>query len=457
MNLTLDAPTRLLVIDDEAVALRTLADVFEREPYEVVACQGGAAGLAALEREPFDVVLTDLRMPGVDGMEILRRARALCPDTQVIVVTGYAALDSAIEAMKQGAYHYVAKPYRLDEVREVVRGAAEVARLRRENRSLRERVDGADAKATVVTQDLAMQRLLATARQIAPTDCNVVITGESGTGKELLARYLHLHSGRAGGRFFGINCGALHEELLASELFGHEKGAFTGAVARKQGLIEAARGGTLLLDEVAEMPASMQVKLLRVIQERELLRVGGSEPVPVDVRLIAATNRPLEGAVSAGRMREDLYFRLNVVNLVVPPLRERRDDVPLLAYYFLKRHALAMGKDVDEIDPEAMRLLGAYDFPGNVRELSNFIERGVALTTGRLLLPEHLPEVLRSLDVRVLRPAAGGGLPTLEAQEEQLIREVLERTHGNRTRAAQILGIDRVSLWRKIKRLGIDV
>jgi DNA-binding NtrC family response regulator len=457
MSRPLDAPIRLLVIDDEAIALKNLVQVFEREPYEVLPCASGAAGLAALEREPFDVVLTDLRMPGVDGMTILQRARALRPDTQVIVVTGYATLDSAIEAMKQGAYHYVAKPYRLDEVREVVRGAAEMARLKRENRELREQVASTAGKGNVVTQDLNMQRLLATARQIAPTDCNVVITGESGTGKELLARYLHRHSNRAEGRFFGVNCGALHEDLLASELFGHEKGAFTGAVARKLGLIEAASGGSLLLDEVAEMPMAMQIKLLRVIQERELLRVGGHEPVPVDVRLIAATNRPLEAAVAAGRMREDLYFRLNVVNLLVPPLRERRDDVPLLAYYFLRRHAITMGKEVDEIAPEAMRLLGGYDYPGNVRELSNFIERGVALATGRELLPAHLPEALTSLEVRVMRPAGAGGLPTLEAQEEQLIREVIARTGGNRTRAAQILGIDRVSLWRKIKRLGIDV
>ncbi|MEY6433500.1 sigma-54 dependent transcriptional regulator [Thioalkalicoccus limnaeus] len=457
MTQPLGVPTRLLVIDDEAIALENLVQIFEREPYQVVPCPTGTAALAALEREPFDVVLTDLRMPEVDGMRILQHARALWPDIQVILVTGYATLNSGIEAMKQGAYHYIAKPYRLDEVREVVRGAAEMARLKRENRELREQVASTTGQGTIVTQDLGMQRLLATARQIAPTDCNVVITGESGTGKELLARYLHRHSNRADSRFFGVNCGALHEDLLASELFGHEKGAFTGAMARKLGLIEAVSGGTLLLDEVAEMPMAMQVKLLRVIQERELLRVGGHEPVPVDVRLIAATNRPLEAAVATGRMREDLFFRLNVVNLGVPPLRERRDDVPLLAYYFLRRHAVTMGKEVDEIAPEAMRLLAGYDYPGNVRELSNFIERGVALATGRELLPTHLPEALTRLEVRVMHPIEAGGLPTLEAQEEQLIRAVLVRTCGNRTRAAEILGIDRVSLWRKIKRLGIDV
>ncbi|MGF1614844.1 MAG: sigma-54-dependent transcriptional regulator [Gammaproteobacteria bacterium] len=455
MSRPAEEPLRLLIIDDESIALRNLVDIFEREPYQVVACQSGPAGLAALQRECFDVVLTDLRMARVDGMAILQRVRQLWPDTQVIVITGHATLDSAIEAMKQGAYHYVAKPYRLDEVREVVRGAAEMARLKRENRSLRERVEGTDGKQTVVTQDLAMQRLLDTARQIAPTDCNVVIVGESGTGKEMLARYIHRHSARATSRFLGVNCGALHEELLASELFGHEKGAFTGAIRQKQGLIEAASGGTLLLDEIADMHVSMQVKLLRVIQERELLRVGGSRPVAVDVRFIAATNRSLEEAVAAGRMREDLYFRLNVVKLVVPPLRERRDDIPLLAYYFLRRHCLAMDKAVDEIAPQAMRLLTGYDFPGNVRELSNFIERGVALAQGRELEATHLPDTVSMLEVRVLRPRAGQ-LPTLEDQEEGLIREALSRTGGNRTRAARILGIDRVSLWRKMKRYGIE-
>jgi DNA-binding NtrC family response regulator len=446
---------RLLLIDDEAIALNNLVHVFEREPYQVVARQSGPAGLAALEQERFDVVVTDLRMEYVDGMAILQRTRELWPDTQVVVITGYATLDSAIEAMKAGAYHYVAKPYRLDEVREVVRGAAEMARLKRENRSLRERVAGGDGKSTVVTQDLAMQRLLETARHVAPTDCNLVIFGESGTGKEMLARYVHRHSTRAERQFLGINCGALHEELLASELFGHEKGAFTGAIRQKTGLLEAADGGTLLLDEVAEMPHSMQVKLLRVMQEHELLRVGGSRPIPVDVRFIAASNRSLEDAVAAGLMREDLYFRLNVVTLTVPPLRDRRDDIPLLAYYFLKRHAMAMDKPVEEISPEAMQLLSGYDYPGNVRELSNFIERGVALAQGPELGTAELPAVLSSLEVRVLRPR-DSALPTLENQEEHLIREALARTQGNRTRAAEILGIDRVSLWRKIKRFGIE-
>jgi DNA-binding NtrC family response regulator len=356
--------------------------------------------------------------------------------------------------MKQGAFHYLAKPYRLDELRQVVRGAAEMARLKRENRQLKRRIEGFEGGVHIITQDLALQRQLEVARQVAGTDCNVLITGESGTGKELLARYVHLHSKRAQGPFVAVNCGALQEELLANELFGHVKGAFTGADRDKTGLIEAAQGGTLFLDEVAEMAPAMQVKLLRAIQEREILRVGGTQPIRVDARFIAATNRNLAEAVNAGRFRTDFYFRLNVVNLMLPPLRERRDDIPLLAYYFLRKYAQAMGKAVADIDPEALRLLGDYDYPGNVRELSNMLERGVALAEGARLEARHLPESAQLARVRVL-PRPDGGFQTLEQQEEALIRQALEHTRGNRSQAAEMLGIDRVSLWRKIKRYGL--
>jgi DNA-binding NtrC family response regulator len=443
---------RLLVIDDEAIALRNLAHLLRKEGYEVVARQSGPAGLKELEQGRFDVVLTDLRMPKVDGMAILRRARELQPEGEVIVITGHATLESAVTAMKQGAFHYVAKPFRLDEVRQVVRAAVELTCLKEENRQLRRRIEGYQGQVNIVTRDLPLLRLLETARQVAPIDCNVLVTGESGTGKELLARYLHMHSQRAAAPFVAVNCGAFQEELLANELFGHEKGAFTGADRLKRGLAEVAAGGTLFLDEIAEMSLPMQVKLLRVLQEREVLRVGGTEPVKVDVRFIAATNRDLSAAIAAGRFRSDLFFRLNVVNLVLPPLRERRDDVPLLAYYFLKKHALAMGREVTDISPEAMSLLTVYDWPGNVRELANVIERGVALARGGLIELQHLPEALKELRVRVLRPA-GSGLPTLDEFETSYIRQVLEHTSGNRGQAAEILAIDRVSLWRKIKRM----
>lgn len=454
MNLP-DVSARVLVVDDEAAALKNLSHLLRKEGYEVDARQSGPAGLKALQQHEFDIVLTDLRMKGVDGMALLRRARELQPDCEVIVITGHATLDSAVEAMKEGAYHYIAKPYRLDEVRQVVRGALDVARLKRENRVLRRRIEDYEGPSNIITQDPRMRRLMDTARQIGPTDCNVLITGESGTGKELLARYVHASSTRAGNRFVGVNCGALQEDLLANELFGHERGAFTGADRMKQGLIEMAEGGTLFLDEIAEMTPAMQVKLLRVIQERELLRVGGTEPIPVNVRLIAATNRDLQENIDSGRFRADLYFRLNVVNLALPPLRERRDDIPLLAFYFLRKFALGMGKPVSDIAPEAMRLLARYDYPGNVRELANLVERGVALARATLLEASHLPESLRVLNVRVSM-ATTGELSTLEQQEAAYIAQVLEYTGGNRNQAAEILGIDRVSLWRRMKRHGLE-
>ena len=441
----------ILVVDDERIAARNLEHLLKKEGYDLCTAQSGAAALALLEQRPFDVVLTDLRMEKVDGMQVLARCRTLHPDAEVILVTGYATTESAVQAMKDGAFYYIAKPFRLDEVRKVVAEAVAKIRLKRENRELREQLEQFRGKVTIITQDPGMQHLLALARQIAPTDCNVIVTGESGTGKELLARYLHLHSRRAEGPFLGVNCGALTDELLTNELFGHDKGAFTGAHADKAGLIETAGGGSLFLDEITEMSPAMQVRLLRVIQEREVLRVGGTRAIPVDVRFVAATNRDLQVAVKEGAFRRDLYFRLNVVNLHLPPLAARRGDVPLLAYYFLKKHATLMGRESAEISPEALGLLEAYSFPGNVRELENIIERAVAIGAGPVVRDVDLPDDLRSLTIRVFR-RRDGRIPTLEEQERDYIRWVLAETSGNQTAAAQALGIDRVSLWRKLKR-----
>jgi len=450
---------RILVVDDEAAALKNLAHLLRKEGYEVTARQSGAAGLQALQQHEFELLLTDLIMKGVDGMALLRQAKVLQPECEVIVITGHATLDSAIEAMREGAFHYVAKPYRIDEARQVVKSALDVVRLRRENRTLKRRIESYEGGLNIVTQDAAMLRLLDTARQIGPTDCNVLVTGESGTGKELLARYLHNHSNRANGRFVAVNCGALQEELLTNELFGHEKGAFTGADRQKRGLIEIAEGGTLFLDEVTEMPTAMQVKLLRVIQEREFLRVGGTEPVAVDVRFIAASNRNLDENVANGRFRADLFYRLNVVNLALPPLRERRDDITLLAFFFLKKFAQTMGKPINDMTPDAQQRLNRYDYPGNVRELSNLIERGVALARETTLELTHLPESLKNLSLRITGPTgheSSGELHTLEKNEASYITQVLAHTGGNRNQAADILGIDRVSLWRRIKRYGLE-
>lgn len=448
--------TRILLIDDETIALTNLTHVLQREGYAVTACKDGESGLAALRTTDFDLVLTDLKMPGIDGMEVLREVHTRYPGVPVIMITGHASLDSAVEAMKAGAYHYLAKPFRLAEAREVVRAALELRRVKRENQDLKLRIEQLQNPHTLITQDLGMQRLLETARQIATSDSSVVIHGESGTGKELLARYIHRSSRRAEGPFVAFNCGALSEDLAASELFGHEKGAFTGAQARKLGLFEAANGGTLFLDEVAELPPSVQVKLLRVLQEREVLRVGAVEPVKIDVRVLAASNRDLREAVEAGHLRNDLYFRLNVVTLSLPPLRERRDDIPLLAYFLLRKFAVTMDRPVEEITPEAMQRLVEYDYPGNVRELSNFIERGVALAQGEVLDVEHLPQHLGRLTVRVFAPELAAAPATLEAQEKAHILQALKLAGGNRSEAARMLGIDRVSLWRKLKKYGVN-
>jgi DNA-binding NtrC family response regulator len=446
---------RILIVDDEETAVENLAHVCRKQGYEVATRTTGMGAVDALEKQQFDVVLTDLRMEKIDGMAVLRRAKELAPETAVVLITGHATLESAIEAMKEGAFHYIAKPFRLDEVRAVIRSALEVVDLKRENRRLKEQIADGNNGPSIITQDAIMQRLLDTARQIAPTDTNVLITGESGTGKELLARFIHRHSDRSQQAFQAVNCGALQEELLANELFGHEKGAFTGATEAREGLVEAANGGTLFLDEIAEMSLAMQVKLLRVIQEREVQRLGSTRAIAVDIRLITATHHDLHNAVAAGRFRQDLYYRLDVVGLHLPPLADRRDDIPLLAFYFLRKHGARMGRSVEDIDPEAMAVLLDYDYPGNIRELENIIERGVALARGKQLTVANLPKSLVEHAVHVVREEKGR-LPTLAEREADYIRYVLEKYDQNRTRAAKALGIDRVSLWRKLKKYGME-
>jgi len=446
---------KILVVDDERIAVKNLEHILKKEGYTVTGTESSSNALKLLEEQQFDVVLTDLRMEKIDGLHILKKCHDLQPDTEVIMITGYATLESAVEAMKKGAFHYIAKPFKLDLVRNVVKEAAEKVRLKRENRTLRDQIENFQGKVKIITQDPTMQRLLETAKQIAPTDCNVLLTGESGTGKEVFARYVHLHSKRAEGPFFAINCGAFTEELLSNELFGHEKGAFTGAVATKRGLVEMASGGTLFLDEITEMPPSMQVKLLRVIQEREVLRVGGTASVKVDVRFIAASNRDIHEAIKKGSFRQDLYFRLNVVSLFIPPLSERRDDIPILSYYFLNKYTAIMKKEIREISSEVIAILEGYDFPGNVRELENIIERGVALANGNSIEIAHLPEDLKVISIKTFRKKEGK-IPSLEDQEIAYIQWVLKEVGGNKTTAAQILGIDRVSLWRKLKKYGME-
>ena len=446
---------KLLIVDDEKVAMKALEHALKKAGHAVTATQSGGNALAMLEKQPFDVVLAELRMDKVDGMQILKRCRESHPDTAVILLAGQPSLESAVKAMQQGASHFLAKPYQPDAVIEAVDGALQKVRLTRESISLREQVESCQDAVRILTQDGRMQHLLDMARQVAPTDCNILITGESGTGKELFARYLHHHSRREPGPFVAVNSGAFNEELLANELFGHVKGAFTGAHADKKGLLETASGGTLFLDEITEMSPAMQVKLLRVIQEKEVQPLGATRPVKIDVRFIAATNRDVQEMVKNGGFRQDLYFRLNVVNLHIPALSARKEDVPLLAHHFLAKHAAAMGKDVTELAPDALDLLRTYDFPGNVRELENIIERGVALTNGRGVEAAHLPDDLRELAIRTFRKKAGR-IRTLEQQEQDYVTWVLQEAGGNQTLAAQMLGIDRVSLWRKLKRYEVE-
>jgi DNA-binding NtrC family response regulator len=446
---------RILIVDDEPIARDNLEHVLQREDYDTVSVDSGVRALEELEKGEFDLVMTDLRMKLVDGMQVMERTRELYPDTEVIMITGHATVSSAVAAMQRGAYHYLAKPYKIDEVRILVRQALEKRSLKKEVTVLRKVVQSQKGFPLLIGKTSIMEALKSTIAQIAPTDSTVLILGETGTGKELVAKTIHQLSSRSAHRFLAINCGSFTAELLAHELFGHEKEAFTGARGVKKGLLEVAAGGTILLDEIAEMTPSMQVKLLRVLQERNFFRVGGTTEIPVDIRILAATNKDLKKEVEQGTFRQDLYYRLNIITLKVPSLAERKDDIPLLCHHFLERFAAAQGKRLEGISAEMMEILMNYAFPGNVRELENIMERAVTLATGPTVEVAQLPLDLREHLFEVQRRPPSE-LPTLEEHEKDYIAWVLDQVKGNKTRAAEILGIDRVSLWRKLKRYHID-
>jgi DNA-binding NtrC family response regulator len=444
----------VLLVDDDEVGLKNLARFLKRKGHRTTLASGGREALARIEKDCFDLILTDLVMDEVDGMQVLTRAKRSSPDTEVIIMTGHAAVSSAIEAMKKGAYHYLQKPLRLDELDCVVENALEKARLRNEIRRLASEKDRPWGVEQIVGQSPDMLALKKVVPQIASTDSNVLITGESGTGKERVARAIHESSPRASKRFLAINCGSFTEDLLANELFGHEKEAYTGATSSRPGLLESADGGTVFFDEVGDMPLTMQAKLLRVIQERELIRVGGVRPISVDVRIIGATNQDLKKAIQGGQFRQDLYYRLNVVPLHLPSLAERREDIPLLAHHFLKRVMLRSRKTLLGFSPEAMSLMRKYDYPGNIRELENVVERCAAFATGDTIQTEDLPPDIKEMEVLSFHKEAHP-FRTLEELEKEYIHWVMAETGRNKSQAARILGIDRVSLYRKLKKYQI--
>jgi two-component system NtrC family response regulator len=444
----------ILLIDDDDSLRRVIEYSLTEAGYAVTAAASGEEGLRLFGRNGFDAVITDITMPGMSGMEVLASVRQRDGRVPVVVITAYGTIESAVEAMKQGAFDYITKPVSRDELKMTLEKALTLRRLEQENVALRAEVRGRYSFERIVGKSEAVRAVLDMAGRVAASDATVLITGESGTGKELLARGIHHASLRANGPFVAVNCAAIPESLIESELFGHVKGAFTGAVKDREGKFELASGGTIFLDEIAELRTDLQAKILRALQEREVDRVGGSRPLPVDVRVIAATNKDIERAMKEGIIREDLYYRLSVVTLHMPPLRERRDDIPLLAGHFLDK--VAPGRSVP-IDREAMAVMTVYGWPGNVRELENVIERAVLLRQGNSITPAELPEKLTKRkggveDIILNLPDEG---VSLEDLEKSLIVKALEKHRGNQTRAAEFLGITRPTLIYRMEKYGL--
>ncbi|MGA2019155.1 MAG: sigma-54 dependent transcriptional regulator [Candidatus Sulfotelmatobacter sp.] len=445
----------ILIVEDEAKMRRLLELNLGEDGFSTLSAGDAESGLKSLRENTVDLVVTDLKLPGMNGLEFLQTIKRQNAALPVVVMTAFGTVETAVEAMKAGASDYVLKPFSLSEMRMVIRKELDVHNLREENRSLREALGKRYAHPNVVARSAKMQEVLATVDRVAPTNSTVLLGGESGVGKDLIARAIHEKSRRAAGPFIKINSTAIPENLLESELFGYEKGAFTGANASKPGKFELADKGTLFLDEIGDVPPVTQVKLLRVLQEREFERLGGTRTVKVDVRLIAATNRDLREALEQGTFREDLYYRLNVVPIDIAPLRQRKEDIPELVNLFISRFAGDSGKPVESITPEAMQILVNYHWPGNVRELQNIIERACALAKGVVLKVDDI-----HLDVRPARAVNGSGsfLPegmTLEQWEDEMIRESLRRANGNKSQAARLLGLSRNALRYRLSKIGI--
>lgn len=438
----------ILLVDDEFTVRDSLERWFRKDGYRVTSAESGMDALRCMEKDPYDVALLDIRMPGMDGLELQRRLKSIDPHLEIIIITAFASVDTAVEALKQGAFDYVTKPVDPDELSHLVRNALEQRKLRTENVQLRQKIEELGKNVDVIGESPQMKKVLEMVRNVAHTDATVLIRGESGTGKEVIARAIHHQSHRRLFPLVPVNCGALTETLLESELFGHEKGAFTGAQYRRKGKFEMADGGTLFLDEVGTVGSKTQVDLLRVLESKEFARVGGNKPIQVDFRVICATNQNLEKLVEEEKFREDLYYRINVFTIFVPPLRERRPDIPLLASHFMKKFSEEMDKHMTEIESEALDQMVRYNWPGNVRELANAIERAMVVGKSPILRAADLP-------FQVEPSAEEPEGDSLADMEKIHIERILERTGWNITQAAETLRIDRVTLYNKIKKYGL--
>jgi two-component system response regulator HydG len=438
----------VLIVDDDLSNGESLERIFQREGFQTVVAAGGRAALDVLRQRPVDVVLTDLMMPDVNGMDLLKTVRDIVPTTEIVLMTAYGSVEKAVEAIKEGAYDFVTKPFKRIQIVKAVRKAAEKRALTLENIDLRRRLAGMRDDRRIIGQSEALRRTLEIVRQAAPSSATVLIQAETGTGKELVARALHEHSRRSAGPFVAVNCSAIPETIIEAELFGYERGSFTGATEAREGRFRSADKGTLFLDEIGELSPAVQVKLLRAIQDGEIERIGGAT-VRVDVRLVAATNRSLDAEVKAGRFREDLFYRLNVITIGIPPLRDRREDVPLLADHFLRKYSDKNARQMKGFTPGALETMTAHSWPGNVRELENAVERAVVLTKGETIDVEDLPESVRRGERAQGAVTFAIGTP-LEEVERRLIQETLRHTRGDKRRAAQLLGIATRTIYRKL-------
>ena len=451
---------RLLIVEDEPLLRITMADALRKEGWTVDVAEDGVKGAALFEQHLHDTILSDLVMPKLGGMELLKRIKALQPETTVIILTAHGTVDRAVEAMREGASDFITKPFSMAQLVVRIANVCSVRLLREQNVRLQEQLEQRHSFSSIIGRSKAMQEVFELIRLVADSDASVLIYGESGTGKEMVASAIHFNSGRKGKPYIRVSCASLPESLIESELFGYEKGAFTGASERRIGRFEAASTGTLFLDEIGELPLSFQVKLLRVLQERQIERLGSNRPIDVEVRFVSASLRPLEEEIEAGRFREDLYFRVNTVAIHLPPLRDRREDISLLAHSFLVEFSRERQRDIEGFSDEVLGLFEAHSWPGNVRELRNVVERAVLFCRGSMITVEELPMALRGEDGKVTRPTQGRVEPlqrAVERAEVEAIRAALQSTKGRRAEAAELLGISRKTLWEKIKNLDISV